>query len=66
MTLSTFISQRRGAAADLARALGVNHSTVLRWASGEHAPSLKMCAAISKATGGAVTAADFLKQAASA
>jgi DNA-binding transcriptional regulator YdaS (Cro superfamily) len=60
MKLSEYIAQRRGTAADLARSVGVNHSTILRWASGAHAPSLKMCAALDRATGGAVTAADFL------
>jgi transcriptional regulator with XRE-family HTH domain len=50
----------RRAAADLARRLSVQHSTVMRWARGEHCPSLRMCAAIQTATGGAVTMADFI------
>lgn len=60
MTLSEYIAQKRGTAADLARTLGVQHSTVVRWADGTYAPSLAMCQRIATATNGAVTVSDFM------
>lgn len=64
MKLATYIAQRRGAAADLARKLAVEHSTVMRWATGKHHPSIPMCGRIAEATDGAVTVQDFLTEAA--
>ena len=60
MTLSEYIAQKRGTAAGLARALGVQHSTIIRWADGTYAPTLAMCQRIAAATGGSVTVNDFM------
>lgn len=63
MTLSQYLDRERGAAVSLARALGVSHSTVSRWASGQLVPSLLTCQRIEEATAGKVRASDFLAQA---
>ena len=63
MTLAEYIQTNRGAAADLARALGVSHSTVSRWAAGHTEPSLGMLRAIERATDGAVTVAELVAEA---
>ena len=65
MTLAEYFKSTRGAAIALARSLGVSHSTVSRWASGEMEPSLATCARIEKQTGGKVKVGDLVAQAAS-
>lgn len=60
MTLAEYLKGSRGAALALARALGVSHSTVSRWASGKMEPSLTTCARIETATGGKVKVRDMV------
>lgn len=62
MKLAEYLKPR-GATSELARKLGVEHSTVSRWAAGKMEPSLSMCAQIERATGGAVTVRDLIAQA---
>ena len=61
MTLSQYLA-RHSTGADLARRLGVNPSTITRWANGQLVPSLAWCARIAEATNGRVTVRDFYKQ----
>lgn len=61
MKLADYLNQKRGRAAELAAQLDVAHSTVMRWARGEHMPTLRDCAALERLTGGTVTAEDFLR-----
>jgi len=49
MTLADHLKQRRGSASDLARALCVKHSTVLRWAA-NRVPADRV-EAVARATG---------------
>lgn len=65
MTLAEYFKSTRGAAIALARGLGVSHSTVSRWASGEMEPSLATCARIERYTGGKVKVGDLVAEAAS-
>ncbi|MFY8047907.1 MAG: helix-turn-helix domain-containing protein [Erythrobacter sp.] len=63
MTLAEYIKASRGTAAELAKKLGVSHTTVYRWAAGTIEPSLKACSRIEEHTEGAVTVADLVAQA---
>lgn len=63
MTLADYLASTRGAASELARKLGVSHSTVARWASGAMEPSLVTCARIERHTGGKVKVRDLVRQA---
>jgi DNA-binding transcriptional regulator YdaS (Cro superfamily) len=53
MLLSEFVSQRRGAVADLARELVVSGSLITQWARGKPV-SAERCPEIERATQGAV------------
>ena len=64
MTLSDYLTRHSLTASEFGRRLGVSHSTVLRWCSGDHAPSLATIRRIEEATGGAVTVQDFMPGAA--
>jgi DNA-binding transcriptional regulator YdaS (Cro superfamily) len=61
MNLSDYLDQAgRGAMTRMAKEVGVSVVTVLRWRRGEAAPSWDRIPAIERATGNAVTAADFV------
>lgn len=60
MELRAYLDEEPKRAGALAAAIGVHWTTVYRWARGENAPSLKRVAQIELATGGIVTARDFL------
>jgi DNA-binding transcriptional regulator YdaS (Cro superfamily) len=60
MTLAEYIETTRGAASDLARKLGVSHTTVARWAAGKMEPGLTTCARIEEHTAGKVTVGDLV------
>jgi len=60
MTLSEYLAQPGHTSVSLAARIGVSHSTVLRWASGEVSPPLKRLPEIERATSGAVRVSDFL------
>ncbi len=61
MTLSEYLDQAgRGAMTRVAKEVGVSVVTVLRWRRGEAAPGWDRIPAIERATGNAVTAADFV------
>lgn len=67
MTLSQYLDQAgRGAMTRVAKDVGVSVVTVLRWRRGQAAPSWQHIPAIERATGGAVTAEDFVPRAAEA
>ena len=60
MDLRTFLAQaERGAAAAIARAVGVHPVMVSQWAAGLKAVPAERCAAIEEATGRAVTRKDL-------
>jgi DNA-binding transcriptional regulator YdaS (Cro superfamily) len=64
MTLSEYLDQAgRGAMTRVAKEVGVSVVTVLRWRRGDAAPSWDRIPAIERATGNAVTAADFVPRA---
>lgn len=60
MTLTEYMTANRVTSVALAQELGVSHSTVLRWASGTMSPPMRRIPAIQAATGGKVTAQDFV------
>jgi DNA-binding transcriptional regulator YdaS (Cro superfamily) len=60
MTLAEYLETTRGAASDLARKLGVSHTTVARWAAGKMEPSLTTCARIEQHTAGRVRVGDLI------
>lgn len=60
MTLSEYLAQPGVTCTALAGKLGVAHSTVLRWASGEISPPLWRLPEISAATDGVVSIGDFI------
>jgi transcriptional regulator with XRE-family HTH domain len=60
MKLDRYLSERSLSARALARQLDVSESYLSRLLSGERGPSLAMAHRIREATGGAVTADDFL------
>ena len=60
MTLQDFLARSDTRPATFADRLGVPASTVTRWLNGERKPSLCLLVRIREATGGAVTADDFL------
>ena len=59
MLLSTYFSSGRGRAASLARALGVRPVVVSRWGAGIKPVPVERCAAIERATQGAVARQDL-------
>lgn len=62
MDLRAFRKLHRITLDDMGRALGVTGVTVHRWETGKARPTLDAVEAIQRATGGAVTAADFMRQ----
>jgi DNA-binding transcriptional regulator YdaS (Cro superfamily) len=63
MTLTEYLRSRKETHDAFARRLGVHSVTVSKWCSGSMRPSWPKMGAISRATDGAVTAADFLRSA---
>lgn len=61
MRLSEYLAKNGTKPAALARALGVAHTTVARWASGEVAPSLDAMERLAAVTGGEVMPNDFMR-----
>jgi DNA-binding transcriptional regulator YdaS (Cro superfamily) len=61
MTLTEYLRSQKETHDAFARRLGVHSVTVSKWCSGAMRPSWPKMEAISRATGGAVTAADFLR-----
>ena len=59
MLLSIYFSSGRGRAASLARALGVRPVVVSRWGAGTKPVPVERCAAIERATQGAVARQDL-------
>lgn len=55
MNLRTYINQKRGMAASLARLLGASQTDVSLWASGKRPVPAERCPEIEKATNGEVT-----------
>ncbi|MGL5734314.1 MAG: helix-turn-helix domain-containing protein [Beijerinckiaceae bacterium] len=63
MTLADYLAQPGKTATDIARECGVSVSTITRAAAGG-SPSLQLMRKIAAATGGKVTANDFMGKAA--
>jgi DNA-binding transcriptional regulator YdaS (Cro superfamily) len=61
MTLTEYLRSQKETHDAFARRLGVHSVTVSKWCSGAMRPSWPKMEAISRATDGAVTAADFLR-----
>jgi len=61
MTLTEYLRSRKETHDAFARRLGVHPVTVSKWCSGSMRPSWPKMGAISCATDGAVTAADFIR-----
>lgn len=61
MRLSEYLTAAQTTPTAFARKLGVAHSTVLRWAAGDVAPSLDWMERIATATGGEVMPNDFMR-----
>lgn len=61
-SLATYLADRKLTHAEFARLLGVQDSTVLRWAKGDRTPTVAWVFAIEKATGGAVPARAWVKR----
>ncbi|QII84188.1 helix-turn-helix domain-containing protein [Bordetella hinzii] len=59
MKLHTYLSQERGRAAMLARALRVKPPTISEWRRGVKRVPITQCLPIERATGGEVTRADL-------
>lgn len=59
MKLSEYLSQERGRAASLAKAIGAHPPDVTSWAKGKRQVPVPYGAAIEQATGGAVTRKDL-------
>ena len=59
MILKDWLKKENKTVADMARDLGISHSVVLRWASGERIPSSENMQKIFVYTKGEVTANDF-------
>jgi DNA-binding transcriptional regulator YdaS (Cro superfamily) len=59
MDLKTYLSQKRGRLASLARAIGAHAADVSRWASGERPVPVPFGIPIEDATGGLVTRKDM-------
>lgn len=60
MTLTQYLEQTQTTPTAFARTLGVSHTTVLRWLSGETNPPLPVMSRIAETTGGAVMPNDFM------
>lgn len=65
MRLSEFLAETHTKPTAFARQLGVAHTTVTRWASGEVAPSMEAMERIAEITEGRVMPNDFMRQTAS-
>ena len=61
MRLSEFLSVTQIKPAVFARQIGVSHTTVARWASGDVAPTLEAMEKIAAATAGRVMPNDFMR-----
>ena len=59
MTLSEYLSKKRGRAIELARLTGLAQSSISRLARGAQKPSFEAIRAINDATKGAVSPADW-------
>lgn len=59
MKLSEYLAQQRGRQSALARLVGVHAPDVYRWANGTRVVPVRHCAAIERATDGAVTRRDL-------
>ena len=66
MRLSEFLAETGTKPTVLAREIGVAHSTVLRWASGEVIPSMEAMRRVAEATDGRVMPNDFMAPASAA
>lgn len=66
MTLPDYLTQSGLTASAFAALVGVNVSTVTRWARGERWPRPEQIIRVEQVTGGQVTAQDFLPPAAPA
>jgi DNA-binding transcriptional regulator YdaS (Cro superfamily) len=62
MQLSAFLTERAISMTAFSRLLKVSPSTVHGWLNGRCFPRARTLAAIERATGGAVTAADFVAE----
>lgn len=60
MRLTAYLQENKISDAEFARRVGVSHSLVHRWKSGEKRPSMETAARIRDATDGAVSADDFM------
>lgn len=60
MKLHQYLSMKNERASAFAARIGAPASTVSRWLSGDRSPSLDSVAKVEVATGGLVTAADFM------
>jgi len=60
MKLADYLSETGQTYRQFAVALGCNAAQVHRWASGKRLPTLEVCSKIRAATGGKVSADDFL------
>ena len=59
MTLAEYLKARKLSQKALADKMGVSHTTVARWANGYTTPRGRAMHALTRATGGEVTAVDF-------
>lgn len=66
MRLAEYLAAMRLRPSSFARQVGVSHTTVMRWASGEVAPSLDAMERIAAATAGRVMPNNFLRSPAAA
>ena len=55
MKLAEYIDMKRGNAADLAKALGVNRTLIYKWARGKRLVPTTRCLMIARATSGLVS-----------
>lgn len=60
MNLREWINTQNGTVRQIADAAGVHYATAWKWTNGKKLPDWKHIPAIERATGGMVTAADFV------
>lgn len=63
MRLAEFLTSQKMTPTAFARQLGVAHTTVLRWASGDVPPTMEWMERIARETEGAVMPNDFMRAA---
>lgn len=63
MRLSQYLAEQKQTPTAFARQLGVAHTTVMRWASGDVSPTMEWMEQIAQETGGAVMPNDFMRDA---